>query len=110
MQAVLSPLSFFPRRAHATWKQRLQRLWAMRRGITRCVAAQLPAGAMRRVSADHHDMELHCTRGELWITYDGDCKDLILREGERYRIERREVLVLYAFEDSVFEVQMYFKL
>lgn len=105
---VLSPLSFFPRRAQVSLRDAWQRLWALRRGITRCVAATVPAGSLRRVSADHHSMVLHCMRGELWITYDGDCKDLILRAGERYRVERRKILEIYAFEDSVLEVQMTF--
>lgn len=108
MQAVLSPLSFFPRRAHVSLKETWQQLRALRRGIVRCVAAQLPAGSLRHVAADHHDMELCCMRGELWITCDGDCKDLILREGERYRVERRQALALYAFQDSVFEVRLNF--
>lgn len=106
--AIVSPLSFFPRRAQVTLRQRWERLLALHRGITRRVAVAVPAGTLRRVSADHHEMELHCRRGELWITCDGDCKDMILRAGERWRVDRRRPLEIYAFADSVCEVEMRF--
>lgn len=42
-----------------------------------------------------------CESGELWITQDGDRRDIILTAGASWRIERRGPLVLSALEPSV---------
>lgn len=42
-----------------------------------------------------------CESGELWITQDGDRRDVILPAGQSWRIDRPGPLVLSAFEPSV---------
>ena len=41
-----------------------------------------------------------CLSGLLWLTHDGDPKDLILRPGEQYRATRRSTLLVHALQDS----------
>ncbi|WP_035612054.1 DUF2917 domain-containing protein [Haloferula sp. BvORR071] len=45
--------------------------------------------------------KLQCLRGMLWITVDGDERDVILREGATYATERRIHVMIEALEDSV---------
>jgi hypothetical protein len=50
-------------------------------------------------------MRLACAAGELWITQDGDLRDIVLRAGEDFTtLPGRRVLVS-ALEDSVLEVR-----
>jgi hypothetical protein len=46
--------------------------------------------------ADARDQVLTCDSGELWITVDGDRRDIILGPGESYRIERAAPVVVSA--------------
>jgi len=48
------------------------------------------------------DRDLACIAGLLWITFDGDRNDYILREGERLPSENRKRAVIYALRDSTF--------
>lgn len=48
-----------------------------------------------------HDQLLSCESGELWITQEGDRRDVILPAGQSWRIDRHGPLVLSAFKPSV---------
>lgn len=50
---------------------------------------------------DARDQLLTCESGELWITQDGDRRDLILPAGQSWRIDRSGPLVLSAFKPAV---------
>lgn len=50
------------------------------------------------------DHVLNCKRGELWITVDGDRRDIILAPGESWRIESRETVVITALKASTLNV------
>lgn len=52
-------------------------------------------------AADH---VLHCRSGELWITFDGDRRDLILGAGASHRIDSNAPLVISALRESCLEV------
>lgn len=53
-----------------------------------------------RVS-DGRAMNIVCIDGCLWITQDGDPRDIILRRGESFTIDRPGVALVHAFESSV---------
>ena len=64
--------------------------------------------AMRK--GDHRTFErvdasvqVICSQGSLWITHDGDPKDLILYGGESYRADREDAMHLFALQDCQLE-------
>jgi hypothetical protein len=49
-------------------------------------------------------MTITCTHGSLWITHDGDAKDLMLAAGDRYTSERTGRMLVYGLESSAAHV------
>ncbi len=49
---------------------------------------------------------LTCESGELWITQDGDRRDIILPAGQSWRIDRAGPLVMSAFKPAVATLDM----
>ena len=54
--------------------------------------------------ADACDQVLTCASGELWITVDGDGRDIILGPGDSYRIERTAPVVVSAMRAATLVV------
>ena len=50
---------------------------------------------------DARDQLLTCESGELWITQDGDRRDVILPAGQSWRVDRPGPLVMSAFKPAV---------
>jgi hypothetical protein len=50
---------------------------------------------------DARDQLLTCESGELWLTQDGDRRDVILPAGQSWRVDRSGPLVLSAFKPAV---------
>jgi hypothetical protein len=48
-----------------------------------------------------HDQEIHCESGELWITQDGDHRDIIVSAGNSWRIDIDGPLVVSALKPAV---------
>lgn len=63
----------------------------------------LAAHATIRI-ADPVGCTVTCLSGVLWLTHDGDPKDLILKPGEQYRADRRSMLLVQALEESRLEL------
>jgi len=69
--------------------------------ITRRFAIEIPQGQARVFERVDASVQVHCTTGSLWITHDGDCKDVVLgarrprtgNEPLRPRALRRRTLV-----------------
>lgn len=55
---------------------------------------------------DARDQLLTCESGELWITQDGDRRDVILPAGQSWRVNRAGSLVVSAFEPAVATLDM----
>jgi hypothetical protein len=72
--------------------------------ITRRVAVALPAGTTDLLPQDAADGVVHCARGAVWITDDGDPRDVILGARQSCAVER-EGMRLHALEDAVIEVE-----
>lgn len=43
---------------------------------------------------------VECIYGSLWLTHDGDCKDIILEAGQRYSSATRGRLLVHALEPA----------
>ncbi|MBS0340430.1 MAG: DUF2917 domain-containing protein [Proteobacteria bacterium] len=46
--------------------------------------------------------DLRCVVGTLWITHDGDPKDIVLEAEETYRVDRPARMVIHALEPAEF--------
>ena len=59
----------------------------------------LAKGRIRHVSADR-GRRVECLSGSIWITQDGDHRDVVLSAGEAFDFDRRGDALLSAFADS----------
>ena len=56
---------------------------------------------------DAAGLEITCTRGSLWLTLDGDLRDIILTAGshnDTFRTSEHRVAIVYALADSQVKV------
>ena len=87
---------------------RFERLLAHRRQVA---AASLPAPAGPAAPqtlqkggllalANPLALRLECLEGSLWVTHDGDVKDLIVEAGESYQSERATRMLVYGLSSA----------
>jgi Protein of unknown function (DUF2917) len=62
-------------------------------------ARDLQKGRVRHVHAEP-GRRVECLSGSLWITQDGDRRDIVLRDGEAFDFDRSGDALLSAFADS----------
>ncbi len=62
-------------------------------------ARSLDKGHIRHVHA-HAGRRVECLSGSLWITQDGDRRDIVLTAGEAFDFDRQGDALLSAFADS----------
>jgi len=43
---------------------------------------------------------IECTEGAVWLTHDGDCRDVVLEAGQSHVADRDSRLVIYALSSS----------
>ncbi|HEY0824125.1 MAG TPA: DUF2917 domain-containing protein [Ramlibacter sp.] len=73
--------------------------------VRRRFAVQMHKGEHRTFERVDDSVLVCCASGSLWITHDGDPKDVILVGGEHYWAEREDAMHLFALQDCVVEVQ-----
>ena len=63
----------------------------------------LAKGRIRRV---HHPLgqRVECVSGALWVTQDGDTRDIVLEPGESFDFDHRGDALISALDDSRFLV------
>lgn len=75
--------------------------------VSRAVAAREPAASI--VSLAHQEIHavtgfqggsIECTEGCVWLTHDGDCRDVVLEAGQSHVADRGSRLVIYAMASS----------
>jgi hypothetical protein len=59
----------------------------------------LDKGRVRHVHGEK-GRRVECLAGSLWITQDGDLRDIVLRAGEAFDFDRHGEALLSAFADS----------
>ncbi len=62
-------------------------------------APALAKGTIRRVHAAH-GRRVECVAGSLWITQDGDSRDVVLGPGEAFEFDRHADALISALADS----------
>jgi hypothetical protein len=73
--------------------------------IKRRFAVQLRDGEAHRLDPVDETVMVRCAEGSVWITHDGDPKDVILAAGESYQSEREDAMHLFALQPCVLEIQ-----
>jgi len=59
----------------------------------------LAKGRVRHVNAET-GRRIECLSGSIWITQDGDLRDVVLEPGEAFEFDRRGDALVSAFADS----------
>lgn len=71
-------------------------------------AADVPGQTRRLVRGTTHAVRdpagcvVECVQGVLWITHDGDPKDIVLTAGQAHRAQRPSRMLVSALEDAEF--------
>jgi hypothetical protein len=68
---------------------------------TPTAVTQLPRRQTLQLHARHGE-RIECQQGELWITQDGDPRDIILGPGQCLTLDRTGTAVISALKDAVF--------
>jgi hypothetical protein len=73
--------------------------------VRRRFAVQMAKGDHRSFERVDDSVLVVCASGSLWITHDGDPKDVIVSAGEQYRAAREDAMHLFALQPCVLEIQ-----
>ncbi|MGV3570991.1 MAG: DUF2917 domain-containing protein [Ramlibacter sp.] len=73
--------------------------------VWRRFAIEVPKGQARVFERVDRSVQVRCAAGSLWITHDGDCKDVVLGAQETYRADREHAMHLFALEASIVELE-----
>jgi hypothetical protein len=74
--------------------------------VRRLLALGVPAGQLRELPMGQGRMEVHCRTGEVWITHDGDPRDVLLKQDESYVVDRPARMTAFALRgDCGLELQ-----
>ena len=73
--------------------------------VTRRFAVEIEQGEAHVFETADPSFTVRCENGSVWITHDGDPKDVILIGGETYRCERSDALHLFALTPSLLEIE-----
>jgi hypothetical protein len=76
-----------------------------RRKVTRRFVVELAQSEARVFEQVDGSVQVFCTRGSVWITHDGDCKDVILSPRESYRAEREQPMHIFTLQPCVLEIE-----
>jgi hypothetical protein len=64
----------------------------------------LKARGIRRI-ADGAGTLIECLSGVLWITQNGDHRDITLERGQRFRLDRDGLAIVYGLEAARFRIE-----
>lgn len=73
--------------------------------VRRRIAMELADGSNHVFDWVDASVMICCTSGSLWITHDGDPKDIIVKPGESYRAETDRAMYVSALGPSVIEIE-----
>jgi hypothetical protein len=67
-------------------------------------AQTLPTGRFIRVQRPL-GRDVHCDKGSLWLTFDGDPRDVILIAGQAHRCDRNTRLIVQALDEARLRIE-----
>ena len=56
----------------------------------------LTANSLWSAYCNPNEIQIECQEGEVWITQEGDHRDIIIEAGQGYRVEKRGLLIVQA--------------
>lgn len=84
--------------AALTW---MHRWFEPRDDAVRAAAAARPLARGRSLALARPQGRLvRCDRGCIWLTHDGDPRDIVLAAGEAHRCDRDAPLIVHALDDA----------
>lgn len=105
MTPATDALSYFSERLHSrrhhAFPLRLRRPARVKRRI--CI--HLAHGATEVIPSVDDTVVVHCAEGSLWLTHDGDPRDVILASDQSYQADRPNPLRLHALAPCVLEIE-----
>ena len=75
------------------------------RRVKRRFAVDMDKGEARRFDPVDETVLICCASGSVWITHDGDPKDIVLAAHESYRAEREDAMNVFALQGCVLEIE-----
>ena len=73
--------------------------------VKRRFVVEMNPGEGRTFERVDESVYVRCSTGSLWITHDGDPKDVILHPRESYRAQRPEPMHVFALQHCVLEIE-----
>jgi hypothetical protein len=86
---------------------RNERMLTGRPQVTRWLAVGVPQGRTCELPLAKGRMVVHCRQGQVWITHDGDQRDIVLRPNQSYTVDRDQRMTAFAMHgDCSLELQV----
>jgi hypothetical protein len=73
--------------------------------VKRRFAVQMEQGEARHFDRVDESVLICCASGSVWITHDGDPRDIIVGANESYRAQREDALHVFALQACVLEIE-----
>ena len=73
--------------------------------VKRRFVLEMAQGEARTFERVDDSVFVRCEQGGLWITHDGDPKDVILAAREGYRAQREDAMHVFALQPCVLEIE-----
>lgn len=73
--------------------------------VKRRIVVEMEQGEARSFERVDASLYLRCSSGSLWITLDGDPKDVILDARSSWRADREGAMHVYALQPCVLEIE-----
>lgn len=86
---------------------REERMLAPRPRVTRRLAVHVPRGTTQELPRAGGRVQVHCRSGEVWLTHDGDPRDVVLKADQTHCLDRMDRLTAHALRgDCALEIQV----
>ena len=73
--------------------------------VKRRFVVEMETGEGRTFERVDDSVYVRCSTGSLWITHDGDPRDVILHGQESYRADREAAMHVFALQHCVLEIE-----
>lgn len=105
MTPASKSLSYFSQRLLSRRLRPFQFSLRRRPRVMRRICMRLPRGETQVIPGVDASVVVRCAEGSLWLTHDGDPRDVILSSDESYQADHEEPLRLHALAPCVVEIE-----